>query len=147
MTQRVRRHSDEDNPDVRQRQSREVDDPDYYVHTRVEDRSLLLRISYYIDKYRLIWYIIIGAAVSFGFDFKTPASANHELKARVDTVNMRVDSMVAENRRASVARDKVDAKIDLLLKFQCLQQSQRDLTIAGVDCKLFGIDPRIGPRQ
>lgn len=142
----VRSRQDEDNEDVRRRQSAEKDGDEYFVHTRSADRSVWLKLSYLIEKYRVLWYIVIGFLVSMGFNFKTPAENYKELSVRIDTVNVRVDSMFAENRRAAMSREKFDAKIDLLLKFQCLSQSQRDLTIAGVDCGKLGINPKLLPQ-
>lgn len=141
----IRSRRDEDNEETRRRQKEETEGDDYFVHTRSTDRSAWLKISYAIEKYRVIWYIVVGILVAMGFDFRTPADANRRLSARIDTVNTRVDSIFAENRRAALSREKFDAKIDLLLKFQCLQQSERDLTIAGVDCKQFGINPKVSP--
>lgn len=147
MMQRVTKRGDEDNRAVRERQSREADeDADYFVHTRSTDRSLLLKISYIIDKYRLFWYAMFWFLVAVGFDFKTPAANYHELSVRIDTANIRIDSMFSDLRRSSASREKTEAKIDLLLKFQCLAQAQRDLTLAGVDCSKLGVNEKLLPK-
>lgn len=138
----VRPRNAEENEVVQRRQQEELEDGDgYYVHTRAEDRSFWLRISYILEKYRLLWYILTGVLVSMGFNFKTPAQTTHELSARIDMVSVRVDSISADNRRSVISQDKLDSKLDMLLKFQCLSQAQRDLTLAGVDCARLGVIP------
>jgi hypothetical protein len=145
---RVEHRNDRDQEHIRRRQEREVtsEDPEFIVHTRAVDHSFWLRVSYLLDKYKLLWWILVAFLISLGFDFRTPASNYKMLSTRIDTVASRVDSMFAENRKAALSRDKIETKLDVLITFRCLEQNQRDLVLAGVDCSKFTVNQKVSPK-
>jgi len=64
-----------------------------YVYTRAEDRSQWIRLSYILDKYKPIIWLLWAAAIAFGFGFKTPKQAIAEVKDSVDSVKVRTATL------------------------------------------------------
>lgn len=117
---------------IQERQREEVErdmtkGADYFVRTRSADFSIWAQISFYLDKYRLILYVVIAALVALGFDFKTPAQTYKVMNNRIDTLALTVE-------KSSAASSQQNVKLDALLRLACLQQQPRDMQLAGVNC-------------
>lgn len=132
--------SSEERRVIEDRQQQEVErdmhkGPEYFVRTRSEDFSIWAQIGFYLDKYRLILYVVIAALVALGFDFKTPAQTYKIMNDRIDTLAMTV-------QKGSAASTQQNLKLDALLRLACLQQQPRDMQLAGVNCTaLLNIQP------
>jgi hypothetical protein len=141
------RHIDHKSPEdqemVHRRQQAELGVTDeYIVRTRAEDRSLLIRIGYVWDKYRPLIWLVGGALVALGFDFKTPAQTYKELSARIEAVkieNSRVaEEHAKENRATQAERDSIQLKLDVLIAVRCLDpKTRRELAVAQIDCSRY----------
>ena len=103
-----------------------------YVWSRAEDRSPLLRISYLWDKYRIFIYAGVGYLLASGYQWKTPAQHNAEVKARVDTLHQ----MIQTDR---VRATEVERKMDVLIRFRCLEISSdpKVASLIDLDCDAF----------
>jgi hypothetical protein len=133
-------HSSEERRVIEDRQQQEVErpmskGPEYFVRTRTEDFSIWAQIGFYLDKYKLILYLLIAALVALGFDFKTPAQTYKIMNDRIDTLALTV-------QRGSTASTQQNLKLDALLRLACIQQQPRDMQLAGVNCgALITIQP------
>lgn len=105
-----------------------------FVMMRAEDRSLLMRLSYYLDKYKpIVWALVIFAA-SAGYGFKTPAQANTELRVRIDSVAER-QKLVLDSLSKRVQRvERLTVSVEALLRIRCVETNRRTLQLAGIDC-------------
>ncbi len=134
------RRSDEETEEIKARQRAELEgDDEYIVRTRVEDRSFLARSSYFIDKYKVLIYLVAGTLLALGFDFKTPAQSYKELRAelRGEIAEVKKDNAEAESDRLSINR-----KLDALLIMKCLEAKDfRDLSMARINCNEYIIRP------
>jgi hypothetical protein len=103
--------------------------PHHQGGQRAEDRSLWMRSAFILEKYRIIWVGSLLILTAFGFDFKTPKTANQELQTRIDSVK---HALTAAIRRS----DSLEMKLDILLKVPCLDKNRnlRDLQLIGLDC-------------
>lgn len=126
-----RTQSPQDKRRIEERQQMEVSgESETYVMTRAADHSLWGKSSAFIERYRLLWTILFGIMLALGFDFKTPAQFYKE-------VNDRVDVLSKNARNADAARDSLSRKLDILITFRCLDQTNREMAIAGVDCSHY----------
>lgn len=109
-----------------------------YVFSRAEDRSVLMRLSTQMDKYKpLMW----GGGLlflAFGFGFKTPQQTFGAIHQRLDTLEYHQKLI-----QAAIQLDKqsVEAKIDALIKIQCFdvvnKKLEREAQLAGLNCNAF----------
>lgn len=88
-----------------------------YVFTRAEDRSNWIRLSYILDKYKPIVWLIMASLIAMGFGFKTPKQALGEVKDSVDSVKVRVTSL-----ESMVRMQHQD--IQNLLRLRCLDTNK-----------------------
>jgi len=104
------------------KQHEPVDPDDHYVMSRDEDRSMWAKTAYVMEKYKLLIWIGTVVLVAFGFDFKTPAMAQHGLQAQIDTLRPQ--------------QRKLEAKLDILLRLQCMNRglTDRERQLAGLSC-------------
>lgn len=65
---------------------------------RSGDTSVWLQTAYFLDKYRLLVYLIGGLLIAVGFDFKTPAQAMKAQRSAIDSLHRRVDTVEAHER-------------------------------------------------
>lgn len=61
-----------------------LDEDDLYVRSRAGDRSIWSKSSYYLEKYRLLAYLLFSALVALGFGFRTPQTQFAEIHDRFD---------------------------------------------------------------
>jgi hypothetical protein len=139
MPHRVTHHSEAERKAIAERQEKEVaNSSEYIVQTRSEDHSFLLKLSYQFEKYRVLFYIILGGLIAFGFDFKTPAQNNKILSDRIEQVAKENQAALSEVSKqtaaAEVSRTNIERKIDMLIMFRCIDQNKRDMILAGIDC-------------
>lgn len=110
------------------------DEDPTYVYSRAEDRSRWMRVSYVLDKYKVLFYIGVAIAVSAGYGFKTPKTAMDEVRAsisRLDTAsNRRIDSTNA--RLAAIER--LTVSVEAMVRIRCVESPPETLRLAGIDC-------------
>lgn len=68
---------------------------------RTGDNSVWLKTAYFLDKYRLLVYLVGLFLLAIGFDFKTPAMAMKAQRAAIDSLHRRVDTVEAHERTNS----------------------------------------------
>jgi hypothetical protein len=130
---RIEHHSPEEREVIRERQKKEADDSsEYIVHTRAVDRSLWLQVSFMLEKYRPLVWIIGWFLIAMGFGFKTPKANYEELRQEIAVVRSQV-------QRDSVQKSEIQSMLRVLITFKCIemQATPRDMQIAGVDCSRF----------
>lgn len=116
---------------VEDRQHKEVTgEAETYVFTRSADFSFWAKSAAFYEKYKVLWFLFWGFLLALGFDFKTPSQFYKELKQQVTTLEKKSGD-------AEVAREKLDRKLNILITFRCLEQDERDMSIAGVDCSAY----------
>lgn len=109
---------------------RPADEDTTYVYTRAEDRSTWTHLSYLLDKYRLLVWLIWGVLIAFGFDFKTPAMASKETTAKLDSLRLRMD-------RQERYMESTQQGLNTLVRLRCLDVSVTSKTLveaAGLTC-------------
>lgn len=106
-----------------------VDGP---VMTRAEDHSVWLRSAKFLEKYKLLVYIVTMFLIALGFDFRTPKQANAQLQSQIDTLRTQLETGMIEQREIRVTLDK-------LTKVPCLARDRnlRDLALIGITCPVF----------
>lgn len=130
---RIEHHSDEEREVIRDRQKREAEDSsEYIVHTRAVDRSLWLQVSFLMDKYKPLVWILGWFLIAMGFGFKTPKANYDELRQEIAVVRAQV-------QRDSVQKSEIQGMLQVLIRFKCIemQVTPRDMQLAGVDCGKF----------
>lgn len=90
---------------------------DRYVMQRAEDRSFFAAFDYYTTKYKMFIWLAILAALAMGFDYKTPKATFQDLQSQITSNKRQVDSVIVPRV------DKVDMKIDVLLKLRCIDKT------------------------
>lgn len=117
---------------IRERQEHEVEGNETYVMTRSADHSVWAKSAAWLERYKLLWYVLVGIGMALGFGFKTPNQYYRELNTRVDELSRTQATQIKQ--------------LDVLIKFQCLNQSDRDMSIAGIDCSKFVNPNLVRPR-
>lgn len=84
---------------------REDGEDSTFVMTRAEDRSNWLRISYALDKYKILVWAAMAVLVALGFGFKTPKQAIGEVSTKLDSAT-------------KVLNERMDRQQELLLQTQ-----------------------------
>lgn len=106
------------------------EEDDRYVMMRAEDRSIWVRSSFILEKYKVLVWIIAGVLLAFGFQFKTPAKIVEELQGQITLNKRQVDSTITPKV------NRLEDKLDILLRLSCTNKSitteQKDL--AGLNC-------------
>lgn len=116
---------------IEERQQQEITaENETYVFTRSSDFSVWSRSAAFFEKYKVLWYLILGIMFSLGFGFRTPAQYYNDLSSRVDQLGKQA-------QEAERARQNLERKLDILITFRCLDQNARELSIAGLDCSKF----------
>lgn len=140
---RIEHHSPEEKEVITERQRKEVENSsEYIVHTRAEDRSLMLQVSYFLDKYRPLTWLLGWFLIALGFGFKTPQQNYDELRAEIAVVRSQV-------QRDSAQKAEMTGMLQVLIRFKCLEvASPRDMQLAGVNCARFiGSYPSLVPER
>jgi len=139
----VRVHRPKDEEPIQRRQG----DPTY-VYMRAEDRSVWMKLAYLKDKYSIIWIPLFSFLVMLGFDFRTPAQAQRETRAHIDSatkaLQVQIDAIKQQASLADSTRREYEGKIDILLRLRCIDgtTTPRDRIAAGLDCsKIAGTAP------
>ena len=127
MPHRMEKITAEERHRIEERQRHELEGDTTYVMTRSEDRSIWIRAGAFYDKYKILFIFVAGILLALGFDFKTPKQFYAELQTQV---NQQAKQLEAADRDRKVLNDK----LDILIRFRCLDQTAREMTIAGVDC-------------
>ncbi len=96
---------------------------------RAEDKSVWFRISFALEKYKVLVYAVVAGLIALGFDFKTPAQASLELRAQIAELRVQVASLQADNLRQT-------ASVSKLLRLYCLDSRipARDKDLVELDC-------------
>lgn len=127
----IRRDGPEHKEAIERRQLAQPGDPDYFVHTRAEDRSFWIKTAYYAEKYKILVWIVGMFLIAIGFDFKLPSTRFSELDKKVDGAIRRIDESDAR-------RDTINAKLDALITFKCLETTNpRDMQLARINCTSY----------
>ncbi len=116
--------------EILERQQKELEGDETYVMTRSADHSFWVRSGIFLERYKVIWYLILGVGLALGFDFKTPRQFYAELQRQVDS---QAKQLIEADRDRKVLNDK----LDILIRFRCLDQTGREMSIAGVDCTKY----------
>jgi hypothetical protein len=81
--------------DIEKRSGPPTVEPDErFVRARVEDRSWWIRVSYVMEKYRALIYLVVASLVYFGFGVRTPKSQFEELGAKVDATKVQLQTQI-----------------------------------------------------
>lgn len=108
------------------------DEDTTYVYSRAEDRSFWMRSAAWIEKYKLLFWLVGVTALAAGFGFRTPQQAFGEIHAEID-------SLKAHERIAVAERNTTNEKLDALIKLRCLEVTRTHLEweaqLAGLNCE------------
>ena len=130
----IQHPSEKDRREIHERQKKETekDSSEYIVLSRATDRSLWLQISYAIEKYKVLVYLIISFLVASGFDWKTPKANFLELRDEIAVLRVQV-------QRDSIQKSEIQGMLRVLITFKCIetQTTPRDMQLAGVDCSKY----------
>lgn len=110
-----------------------------YVYTRAEDRSFWMRSAAWAEKYKILFWAGFLLVTAAGFGFKTPQQVFSEIHAEIDT--LKIHEVVAARER-----EKLERKIDILLRLRCYEIQEKRMTtqalLVGLDCeKILRGDP------
>lgn len=96
---------------------------------RQEDQDYWARVSLFMERYRILLYLFMLGILALGFDFKTPRQYYEEFNGKLSGFDARLEA-VEENHVG------LNDKIDVLLKFRCLDQeiTERERNLAGLNC-------------
>ncbi len=103
-------------------------DPDErYVRSRVEDRSVFAQISYWMDVYKPVLWLISLIAVAAGFGFSTPSQKFDEVRAGQKAMkdSMQAEINILKIRQDASLNDRMDQRkmIEFLGRERCSQMS------------------------
>lgn len=105
-----------------------------YVYTRAEDRSVWMKISCLIDKYKPLVWLIFALALALGFGFKTPAQRDEETKIKIDSLALRTT-------RLEQYMEATQRNLNTLVRLRCLdvqtEMSKAATRASGLNC---GVD-------
>lgn len=97
---------------------------DRFVMQRAEDRSFFAAFDYYTTKYKLVLWLLGIGILAIGFDFKTPRAIFRDLQDQITVNKRQVDSQIVPKIEAVNSRvDGANAKIDILLRLRCVDNS------------------------
>lgn len=88
-----------------------------YVWMRAGDKSPWFRAAYFLEKYKALVWLIGFVIIAAGFGWTTP-------KAKFEDIERRL-----------VKLEKVDQKLDALIRVQCLSGNPDIMQAANLDCK------------
>lgn len=134
----MRKLTPEERKTIEDRQQAELEGDTTYVMTRAEDRSFWIRAGAFYEKYKLIFILLAGALLALGFDFKTPKQFYADLESKVN-------EQARQMREAEIDRRELSRKLDVLITFRCLEQTVREMAIAGVKCTEYITNPNSNP--
>lgn len=96
---------------------------------RAEDQDPWAKLALLRQRYWPVLWALVALALALGFDFKTPRMYYQEGADRDAATEARVTALEQSTR-------STDTKIDVLLRFQCIDASvtARERQAAGLDC-------------
>lgn len=89
-----------------------------YVQMRAADRSPWLRITYTLEKYKIVVYLTGMFLLALGFDFKFPSQVMHAQQLQINSNTKRLDSLNADLSQAKIA-------LQQLLQLSCLDHKDQ----------------------
>jgi hypothetical protein len=125
-------HRKRDLDQARAEHDREIDpdaprrDDDLVVYARREDRSLLWKASWYMQKFLPIWAPIVWVLTALGFGFVTPTKKADELKAQLtasaETLQRQIDSLRVAQLKISEKQDDNERALNVLVRQACIDR-------------------------
>lgn len=103
------------------------DGDERYVRSRVEDRSIFAKISYYMDVYKPILWALSLVLIAAGFGFSTPKEKfdelHNEIKQNRDSVQTQIE--VIKARQEASLNDRIDQRrmLEFAMRVQCSSMS------------------------
>jgi hypothetical protein len=108
----------------------------YYVYRREEDRSLWIKASWFIEKYRVLFLVAGAALIAFGFGFKTPKTQFEELNQRQAVMQKQIDDARTEISKSQSERDELQRLLKTVIRLQCMDKSPYEIGLMpDVDCE------------
>ncbi len=95
-------------------------------------------------RYKVVVWLVLGAAIAFGFDFKTPA--HHFRTIEGSLRELRSTDTVLSHRIASgdSSREQMAFYLRALMVAQCLDRPARQTLLMGLPCAEL-LNPRPAP--
>lgn len=118
----------------RPRDEGELDNEDkIYVHMRAEDRSIWMKVAYYLEKYKIIVWLAFWALTAFGFDFQMPGTILRHLQYEVDTLKM-VNDLTRDGNKKML--DSMKLQITIIRRLKCIELKDKPNVrfTAGLEC-------------
>jgi len=113
-------------------------DEDLIVYARREDASFLWKMSWYAQKYLVLWAPLVFVATSLGFGVISPARKADELRIRVDTaaamLQRQIDGIKAEQAAIRMSMDTNSRGTTLLIRMACISR-----TVSNDNKQLIGL--------
>lgn len=107
-----------------ERRRGEVDDT--YVRSRSEDRSIFVRITYTLEKYKIIVWLIGVLLVALGFDFRTPKAQFDEIKTSIEHTKADLQVQIDSVKRKQT--DGFNARaLEFLIRTRCSEMTDKDI--------------------
>lgn len=128
--------------DIEKRTPRHNDRPveqpdDRYVRSRAEDFSFWIKTAYFIEKYRILFWLAGILLVAFGFGFQTPANKFDELKAEIGAVRHDLQPQIDSLKKNQDAQrqERVDERqmMEFSVRYICASLSQAEKYRLGGD--------------
>lgn len=114
-------HDHNVNPDAPQR------DDDLVVYARREDRSFFWKMSWYLQKYLILWAPLAWIATALGFGLVTPTKKADELKDQLTqaaaTLQRQIDSLRVAQRQISEKQEGNERALNVLVRKACIERS------------------------
>jgi hypothetical protein len=114
------------------------EDPDLYVPSRAEDRSFWWRMTYFAQKYLIVWAPLVWIVSAIGFGVITPARKADELKFKTDSamrvLKVRIDDLKVDQDALRVSHESIERDLKVLVRFGCI-----DRRVTQYDKQLIGL--------
>ncbi len=102
-------------------------DEDLIVYARREDGSFLWKLSWYAQKYLVLWAPLLWVFTTLGFGVLTPNKRNDELKEQLTaasaTLQRQIDSLRVAQTRIAEKQDGQDKALGVLVRKACVERS------------------------
>lgn len=94
---------------------------------RKEDRSFWIRSAFFLEKYKLLWFVGVSVLTLFGWQYVSPTE-------RFELLSQQQKATAAQVGREHEDIQDIKKTLKLLVTMQCLDRTKKELALMQIDC-------------